>query len=805
MIPSFQGLTPQQELLQQLQIAQLTQQLQSNTPSQLQSTTLHPQAAFTGVEQFLLTPRDSLTPSLLSTVLTPNNSTESSALQILTLLQLQKNQILQNSQHEGGMSMLGLSNANSGIPTQVTRPTVARNPLEYLNHFHVPKILPYIPSADKPETIPRTNEETTRSARKRKRRTCSRPECTRLAQGRSTLCFSHGGGYRCSHPGCSSGSRGSSKFCIRHGGGIRCSHEGCKSSARGKTGRCISHGGGKRCSEPGCGKPAFIHRGPGLIYPLRFITFVNMKENVNQNFEKDSVEGGCGYRNYNVLENDLVKDLIFLHHSIFRNQPLINLMKAPNDALRWLMTKLQDQQALDAYFRTTHLEKSNLLNCRGESSLSAIHDQRGQNEKNFDKGNFGLNLPLKYGSSDKENIPNCPKFNQTLSMLFQKGKILLEFLINNLQGQLPLMLCDEFMTKIFLEVFKASTPNQRLQIIKLVFDQLEAISQTNEGGSAVLELIRIVNSRVEFDLLRTGLVHKFCFKSTFEPMKGDYITNPPEKNLIHGQPDFLKLLEKLVIEPWCDDCILQIFHPLNVDYWVKSGATAERQSQAKAYDFMIGITFDEQLSSLFSTCLLRFSLYRGPSGQISHYPAFLENVLRLLVTNSNLITEMCYNLTGSRIIIAIMKKLAFLNSNQRTGAIRKFFVFREKICKQLQRIGYSNLVRNPIGLVVMRSFLSSPMRPHVLRSLFGRVFAPPRGNNKRNAEHEKKAVNNYQDDTDFENLIQVFKHDTATKFLLEAIQTEKDPAVQKKVKKLLKPYNRYVSPKRMWKGVLRSA
>lgn len=92
--------------------------------------------------------------------------------------------------------------------------------------------------------------------RTRRRRTCTHTGCMKLAQGRSTCCFAHGGGYRCQHTGCQSGARGCTSFCIKHGGGLRCTFPGCKSSARGKKRLCISHGGGKRCTQGGCDKAA---------------------------------------------------------------------------------------------------------------------------------------------------------------------------------------------------------------------------------------------------------------------------------------------------------------------------------------------------------------------------------------------------------------------------------------------------------------------------------------------------------------------------------------------------------------------
>lgn len=92
--------------------------------------------------------------------------------------------------------------------------------------------------------------------KKRKRRICMKDVCSKLAQGRSSFCFAHGGGYRCQHPDCDSGARGCTKYCIKHGGGLRCHFPECKNSARGRERLCIAHGGGKRCCTQDCNRAA---------------------------------------------------------------------------------------------------------------------------------------------------------------------------------------------------------------------------------------------------------------------------------------------------------------------------------------------------------------------------------------------------------------------------------------------------------------------------------------------------------------------------------------------------------------------
>eukprot|EP00510_Aplanochytrium_minuta_P000630 CAMPEP_0184017510 /NCGR_PEP_ID=MMETSP0954-20121128/7578_1 /TAXON_ID=627963 /ORGANISM="Aplanochytrium sp, Strain PBS07" /LENGTH=267 /DNA_ID=CAMNT_0026298757 /DNA_START=198 /DNA_END=1002 /DNA_ORIENTATION=- len=72
-----------------------------------------------------------------------------------------------------------------------------------------------------------------KKARKRKRKVCQHEGCSKVSQGKTPFCLSHGGGYRCKWKGCSNGARGKSGFCITHGGGKLCKHKGCKTAAGG--------------------------------------------------------------------------------------------------------------------------------------------------------------------------------------------------------------------------------------------------------------------------------------------------------------------------------------------------------------------------------------------------------------------------------------------------------------------------------------------------------------------------------------------------------------------------------------------
>jgi len=81
---------------------------------------------------------------------------------------------------------------------------------------------------------------------------CVELGCTKSAQGKTDKCKSHGGGSRCVEPGCTKSARGKTDKCVVHGGGTRCVESGCTKSAAGKTNKCKSHGGGSRCVEPGC-------------------------------------------------------------------------------------------------------------------------------------------------------------------------------------------------------------------------------------------------------------------------------------------------------------------------------------------------------------------------------------------------------------------------------------------------------------------------------------------------------------------------------------------------------------------------
>mmetsp|Transcript_10561 Transcript_10561/g.12129 ORF Transcript_10561/g.12129 Transcript_10561/m.12129 type:complete len:325 (+) Transcript_10561:366-1340(+) len=76
--------------------------------------------------------------------------------------------------------------------------------------------------------------------------------CTKLSQGNTKFCFSHGGGYRCQDKSCKKPARGRTGFCIAHGGGKRCTFPDCTKSAQGKTSLCKRHGGGRRCQFPAC-------------------------------------------------------------------------------------------------------------------------------------------------------------------------------------------------------------------------------------------------------------------------------------------------------------------------------------------------------------------------------------------------------------------------------------------------------------------------------------------------------------------------------------------------------------------------
>ncbi|EEY63828.1 uncharacterized protein PITG_02325 [Phytophthora infestans T30-4] len=112
-------------------------------------------------------------------------------------------------------------------------------------------------------------------SKKRTRRQCSNPDCTKVDAG-GGFCVAHGGGKKCSFPGCTKGYQ-TGGFCRQHGGGARCQVDGCGKVDAGRGlcrahgggrrcqiancpkadvggGRCTAHGGGKRCSEPGCTK-----------------------------------------------------------------------------------------------------------------------------------------------------------------------------------------------------------------------------------------------------------------------------------------------------------------------------------------------------------------------------------------------------------------------------------------------------------------------------------------------------------------------------------------------------------------------
>eukprot|EP00501_MAST-03F_sp_TOSAG23-6_P000310 GSMAST32.ASY1.ANO1.317.1 assembled CDS len=91
--------------------------------------------------------------------------------------------------------------------------------------------------------------------------------CKKKAQGKTKLCFSHGGGIRClffnkeTGKVCNIGARGKTGLCSRHGGGRRCqfvsrSNVKCTRGSQGKTPYCIAHGGGRRCIYPDCSKGA---------------------------------------------------------------------------------------------------------------------------------------------------------------------------------------------------------------------------------------------------------------------------------------------------------------------------------------------------------------------------------------------------------------------------------------------------------------------------------------------------------------------------------------------------------------------
>ncbi|ETO63393.1 hypothetical protein F444_18892 [Phytophthora nicotianae P1976] len=113
------------------------------------------------------------------------------------------------------------------------------------------------------------------ASKKRTRRQCSNPDCTKVDAG-GGFCVAHGGGKKCSFPGCTKGYQ-TGGFCRQHGGGARCQVDGCGKVDAGRGlcrahgggrrcqiaecpkadvggGFCTAHGGGKRCSEPGCTK-----------------------------------------------------------------------------------------------------------------------------------------------------------------------------------------------------------------------------------------------------------------------------------------------------------------------------------------------------------------------------------------------------------------------------------------------------------------------------------------------------------------------------------------------------------------------
>ncbi|OWZ24378.1 hypothetical protein PHMEG_000615 [Phytophthora megakarya] len=87
--------------------------------------------------------------------------------------------------------------------------------------------------------------------KKRTRRQCSTPDCTKVDAG-GGFCVAHGGGKKCSFPGCTKGYQ-TGGFCRRHGGGARCQVTGCGKVDAGR-GLCRAHGGGKRCQIDGCPK-----------------------------------------------------------------------------------------------------------------------------------------------------------------------------------------------------------------------------------------------------------------------------------------------------------------------------------------------------------------------------------------------------------------------------------------------------------------------------------------------------------------------------------------------------------------------
>ncbi|KAG7384068.1 hypothetical protein PHYPSEUDO_002983 [Phytophthora pseudosyringae] len=89
------------------------------------------------------------------------------------------------------------------------------------------------------------------ASKKRTRRQCSHPECTKVDAG-GGFCVAHGGGKKCSFPGCTKGYQ-TGGFCRRHGGGARCQVAGCGKVDAGR-GLCRAHGGGKRCQIDGCPK-----------------------------------------------------------------------------------------------------------------------------------------------------------------------------------------------------------------------------------------------------------------------------------------------------------------------------------------------------------------------------------------------------------------------------------------------------------------------------------------------------------------------------------------------------------------------
>ncbi|KAG1711996.1 hypothetical protein DVH05_009236 [Phytophthora capsici] len=89
------------------------------------------------------------------------------------------------------------------------------------------------------------------ATKKRTRRQCSQPDCTKVDAG-GGFCVAHGGGKKCSFPGCTKGYQ-TGGFCRRHGGGARCQVAGCTKVDAGK-GLCRAHGGGKRCQITGCPK-----------------------------------------------------------------------------------------------------------------------------------------------------------------------------------------------------------------------------------------------------------------------------------------------------------------------------------------------------------------------------------------------------------------------------------------------------------------------------------------------------------------------------------------------------------------------